>query len=145
MKSFLLAGLGMIFAGTAYGQAAPVPFKWLEGKWVRTNVKPGNSGFEQWAGTKGMGGRLQGKDTVFLEHLEFVTKENNLYLVVTGVEENDGPVSFKVTATAPNGFTCENPQHDFPKKIVYTRTGKKLKATISGDGKAVDFLFDKEG
>jgi len=43
-----------------------------------------------------------------------------------------------------NSFVCENPQHDFPKKISYLKEGNKIKATISGDGKSFDYLFEKK-
>jgi hypothetical protein len=39
---------------------------------------------------------------------------------------------------------CERPEHDFPKKITYQRTGNQLKATISENGKHVDYLYLKK-
>ncbi|WP_315820030.1 hypothetical protein [Paraflavitalea speifideaquila] len=60
------------------------------------------------------------------------------------VPQNKEPVYFKLTAITKDGFTCENPNHDFPKKIDYKLDGNKLRATISGDGKAIDYLFERQ-
>jgi hypothetical protein len=41
-------------------------------------------------------------------------------------------------------FVCENPKRDFPKKIVYEwEESRRLKATVSGNGKAIDYFFIK--
>jgi hypothetical protein len=47
------------------------------------------------------------------------------------------------TEISAASFTCENPEHDFSKKIVYQKDGDKLKATISGDGGSIDYFFEK--
>ena len=57
---------------------------------------------------------------------------------------NQKPVYFKLTEITDIGFVCENQEHDFPKKIAYQLDGKKLKAQISGNGKVIDYLFEKK-
>ena len=119
--------------------------KWLEGTWSRTNVKTGQSGHERWSKTapfelRGYGVTMKGTDTLFTEKLRIVARENDL-MYVADVPENEKPAYFKLTKITDMGFVCENPEHDFPKKIAYQREGNKLKATISGNGKAMDFLF----
>jgi hypothetical protein len=147
MKRYLLISACMIFGWTCQGQASLDDVAWLNGKWNRTNAKPGRSGMEQWkkisaTELQGEGINLKGVDTVFVERLKIILKESQLYYVadITGNKE---PVYFKFTNVTPNGFVCENPQHDFPKKIVYAVEDNKLKATISGDGKQIDYLFEK--
>ncbi|MBC9910146.1 DUF6265 family protein [Chitinophaga varians] len=110
--------------------------------------RPDRSGLERWerlspSSLKGIGVTMKGKDTLFVEGLQLQTKENALYYVAD-VAENKGLVWFKITAIDAEGFTCEDPEHDFPKKIVYARTGDQLKVTISGDGKSIDFFFEKK-
>jgi hypothetical protein len=63
---------------------------------------------------------------------------------VADVPENKGLVYFKFTATTDHSFTCENPTHDYPKKIIYDHQGNTLKVTISGDGKSNTFLFERK-
>lgn len=122
--------------------------QWMLGTWTRTTNEPGQSGIESWNKVSsseflGKGITMKGTDTLFVEKLKLTIKDDDIYYV-SDVPENPSPVSFKITAIHSNGFTCENPSHDFPKKITYLLNGKSLKATISGDGKAVDFLFVKK-
>jgi len=119
--------------------------KWLEGRWERSNVKPGMKANEQWQvyapyQLKGIGVMMKGEDTVFLEKIQIIIKEGNIYYVAD-VKENKAPVYFKFTSVTPHGFICENPEHDFPKKIVYELNGSKLVVTISDDSKSQNYFF----
>jgi hypothetical protein len=119
---------------------------WLEGIWNRTNVKPGRTAHERWEVKsdlmQGWGVSMNGTDTTFVEKLKIIIKEGELYYVAD-VAENQQPVYFKFTTVTEKSFVCENQQHDFPKVISYQCEGTKLKATISGNGKTIDFLFEK--
>lgn len=152
MKAFLLSGLLILLMTAVNAQtptAADFPkLHWLEGMWTKKMSRPGRTGFEQWervSGTamKGIGVTMKEKDTLFKEGLQLQAKENALYYVAD-VAENKGLVWFKITAITADGFTCENPAHDFPQKIVYQKTEDQLKVTISGDGKSIDFFFEKK-
>lgn len=121
--------------------------EWLIGNWGRTDVKPGKTATENWvkAGAyefKGTGVVLKGKDTVFVETLKLIMKDDDVYYVAD-VKENKGLVYFKLTTISSGGFVCENAEHDFPKRISYQLSGKDLKATISGNGKSIDYSFVK--
>lgn len=130
----------------AFAQAQH-PFDWLVGVWKH----PTKSNYEVWK--KGEGEILMNcvsyritasGDTVVTEEIKFL-REGNTYYYVPDVPENQGPVSFKITEFNDTGFTAENPTHDFPKKIkyVYSKNENQLTATISGDGKTIDFQFQK--
>ena len=121
--------------------------KWLEGKWQRTNVKPGIKAHEEWhAGAlnefKGLGVTMKENDTMFLEKIKIVMKEGNIYYVAD-VRENQAPVYFKFTSITPQGFICENPGHDFPKKIEYRLSKSDLTVTISAGTKSEGYLFTR--
>src|SRR4051812_11087000 len=112
---------------------------WLEGLWTRTNAKPGGMASESWKKGNGnewigIGVSLNGRDTSFVEKLKILVKGNSIYYVAD-VAENKEPVYFKFTELTNNGFVCENPAHDFPKRISYKKDGNNLKAVTSGDGK----------
>ncbi|WP_316817534.1 DUF6265 family protein [Pedobacter nyackensis] len=150
-KKLILIIPVLLLISTAYGQENnKQKFKkleWLVGKWVRTNAEAGQSGYETWSKTtdlqlSGKGVTLKGKKTIFVESLEFIAKGNDIFytVVVTGEKQ---PTYFKLTALSTDGFTCENPKHDFPKKIVYKREGNHIKAVISGNGQSVDYNFVK--
>ncbi len=121
--------------------------KWLTGTWKRTGMKPGKMGTETWATSSptkliGTGITMKGKDTVVAEKLQLIIKNDSIFYVAD-VTENPEPVYFKLTSITDHSFVCENLQHDFPKKIVYTLIKGKLKATISGNGKSIDYYFNK--
>lgn len=123
--------------------------EWLIGTWSRTNMtKPGRTAFEVWEqkSPNQLGGYsivMQGRDTIFKEKFELIIRDDSMYYVAD-VPENKEPVYFKITAISENGFVCENPQHDFPKKISYQLVGTTLKAQISGDGNSSDFIFKRK-
>jgi len=119
--------------------------EWLIGTWDRTNTEPGKSGYETWSKVSdvklsGKGVSLEGKKIVFVENLAFVAIGSELFytVVVTGEKK---PVYFKLTVLSNDSFTCENPKHDFPKKITYRRNGNTAKAVISGNGQSIDYVF----
>jgi hypothetical protein len=121
---------------------------WLEGKWIRLQIKKvGRSAFEEWKKVSdyefhGIGVTLQDKDTVFVEKLKIILVGNEIHYVAD-IPENPRPVHFTFTAISSQHFTCENPKHDYPKKISYQLDGDTLKAQTSGDGKLQEFLFEK--
>jgi hypothetical protein len=141
----------ILIATSAYGQKTADDLKkldWLKGTWTRTNQKPGRSGFETWKandanGLIGKGIMMKGADTTFIEKIRIEFRDGQIYYVAD-VPENNGEVLFAFTELTNKGFVCENPKHDFPKKISYEVNGKNLKATISGDGKAMEYLFVKQ-
>jgi hypothetical protein len=121
---------------------------WLEGKWNRTNVRDGRTAFEQWKRLSpevftGIGAILSEDDTINIEKLQIMARNDTLYYVAE-VPENQRPVYFTFTEISPTSFTCENQQHDFPKVIRYVLRDEILTATISGGDKQVDFVFKKE-
>lgn len=149
MKRSALVILLFLFTFSAYSQQSRTAdfrkLRWLAGNWVRTNDKAGNVTTEGWEviskqKLSGYGLTLRGADTVFAEHMDFLIKGKDIFYVVTAPNEPDA-VWFKLTAVTNDSFVCENPEHDFPKKIMYQLTDGTIKATISGDGQQAVFLF----
>lgn len=122
---------------------------WLHGAWHQTNIaKPGKALVEQWTKSgdfemKGQATTTQNGDTVYIERITMLIKDNSIYYVAD-VPQNKQPVYFKLTSITAQGFVCENPEHDFPKRITYELSGNQLKATISGNGKSFDYLYLKK-
>jgi hypothetical protein len=133
--------------------AAPVAkdfskLQWLAGDWNRINPKPGQSGHERWlkisdTELKGWGITMKGTDTAFVEKLRLMVKDNLIFYVAE-TTDNKEPVYFTLTRLTTDSFECENPKHDFPKKISYRHKGNTIKATISGNGKSIDYAFEKK-
>ena len=150
-KLFLLMAIIFLGAGLSFGQtkmAASFPkLKWLTGNWKLTGLKPGQSGNETWEQVSairfnGKSFTLKGIDTLEVEKLSLICKDENIFYVAD-VAHNPKPVYFILTDITDHSFTCENPDHDFPKKITYVLTDGKIKATISGNGKSIDYYFEK--
>ena len=77
---------------------------------------------------------IKGKDTISAESMELSQKREDLFYIPTVKgQNNDEPVTFKLTTATINEFTFENPTHDYPQKIVYKMVNAtNLVATISG-------------
>ncbi len=149
MKALLLSTL-LLYTSLVQAQISEKDFSkldWLEGTWKRTNAKPGRTASEVWKKIsntewRGKGVNLRGADTLFVEKIKVVQKDGSIFYVAD-VPQNKTEVYFKFIEVSNTHFVCENPQHDFPKKIAYVREGNTLKVTISGDGKAMDYLFER--
>ncbi len=68
------------------------------------------------------------------EQLQLVQKGEELYYIPTVKDQNGSqPVPFKMTKLTDREMVFENPKHDFPTKIKYTRySSDSLVAEISG-------------
>lgn len=77
---------------------------------------------------------IKEKDTVHSESIILTQLNDELvYRPTVKGQNNDAPVDFKMTSEAENGFTFENPKHDYPQKITYKKVNDaSLVATISG-------------
>ncbi len=88
---------------------------------------------------------IKGKDTLHSETIALQQKEDQvLYVPTVKGQNNDQPVVFLLTKQTPKQLVFENPNHDYPKKIVYNQiTSDSLVAVISGtqQGKASSDSF----
>jgi hypothetical protein len=121
-------------------------FSWLKGTWKLE----GKNVYEVWTGEgnnlKAKSFKVVGSDTVVLEKVTLRNEDGN-YFYVPDVAENKGEVKFKMTTITRDGFIAENPDHDFPKIIRYTVSGKGkdriINAAIEGNGKVISYKFWK--
>lgn len=89
MKTVLLLTSFVFCTAVACAQPSTKDFaklSWLEGKWKRTNAKPGRSGMEQWKKVsdtewRGSGVNMKGTDTVFVGKMKFITKDGMIFFV----------------------------------------------------------------
>jgi len=95
----------------------------LEGIW-KMNTKRGAI-CEEWKKMnknhlQSRGYMIKGSDTVVNERVALTkTKEGVFYTSTVEDQNNKQPIAFKMTKVENNLFVFENPQHDFPKRIVY--------------------------
>ncbi len=111
--------------------------EWLSGTWA--NYTSRGTIYESWTkmSTTEMAGKsyvLKDTDTLLLETVQLLYKNDSLRYIVTVPGQNaDLPVSFSATKVTDNQLIFENPSHDFPQVISYTRIHTdSLVAEISG-------------
>ena len=109
---------------------------WLLGNWG--NTSPQGTLTENWQKINdsvynGESFFVIEKDTVFSEYIALEEANGKLTYIVSVAEENNKPVRFEMTSITNNQIIFENPEHDFPTKIVYNNvTNDSLVAEISG-------------
>ncbi|WP_300602079.1 DUF6265 family protein [Niabella sp.] len=112
--------------------------EWLAGTW-ENRVAPGKIIYETWtrsgdAALTGKSYMLKEKDTLLFETVKLVEKNGRLLYIATVPRQNNGePVVFTSKTVSETELIFENPEHDFPQRIRYTRVGAdSLLAEISG-------------
>ncbi|KQB37675.1 DUF6265 family protein [Flavobacterium aquidurense] len=88
---------------------------------------------------------IKGKDTLHFENIVLAQKGETLtYFATVKGQNDDKPVAFNSTLESDKQLVFENPKHDYPQKITYTKGGNNtLTAEISGklDGKVTTEKF----
>ena len=122
---------------------------WISGDW---QTAPGGRAQieEHWTtagggSMLGMSRTIAGEKTVEFEYLRIEQREEGVFYVAHPKARCPG-TDFKLTRSSATEAVFENPQHDFPKRIIYRKTAEDtLTATIDGgEGtKAMSFVFKK--
>jgi hypothetical protein len=136
MKIMLIA---LALASAAAPAAAEGPadlgeLEWLAGIWVTETGR--NWTEERWAPARGgvmLGTSLSGKGGAASGY-EFmrIAADGEGRIVFWGAPEGKPAVAFRLVSTERGEAVFENPQHDFPTRIAYQRTGSGMTATVSG-------------
>ena len=122
---------------------------WIAGDW---QTAPGGKSQieEHWtqvAGATmiGMGRTVRGDKTVEFEYLRIEQREDGIYYVAHPKASCPG-TDFKLTRASATEAVFENPQHDFPKRVIY-RKGADDSLTASIDGgegtKSISFVYHR--
>ena len=122
---------------------------WLAGDW-QTTVGGRSQIEEHWTkvggGTMiGMGRTVARDKTYQFEYLRIEQRADGIYYVAHPNGQCPG-TDFKLTRSSATDAVFENPQHDFPKRILYHKTGDdSLAASIDGgEGtKAMSFTYQR--
>lgn len=123
---------------------------WLSGSW---QVQGGKMTVEEhWtrpsAGTMiGMARTIAGEKTVFFEYLRIETRPDGIFYVAHPKARHPG-TDFKLVRMNESEVVFENPQHDFPKRVIYRKNADgSVTARIEGDpgdkGKPQEFPYKR--
>jgi hypothetical protein len=122
---------------------------WIAGDW-QTAAGGRRQIEEHWTGVAGgtmmgMSRTVAGDKTVEFEYLRIEQRAGGIYYVAHP-KARCPATDFKLTKSSATEAVFENPQHDFPKRIIYRKTGENsLTATIDGGegSKAMTFSFTR--
>ncbi len=122
---------------------------WIAGDW---QTAPGGRRQieEHWTGVAGgtmmgVSRTVAGDKTVEFEYLRIEQRADGIYYVAHP-KARCPATDFKLTKASATEAVFENPQHDFPKRIIYRKTGDdSLTASIDGGegSKAMTFSFTR--
>ncbi len=137
-------------------------FDWLSGTWQMPKAN-GTVMLEAWEEKDrnmmtGKGLKLVAKDTTLLETIQLYADHKDVWYVPTVANQNDGAaVAFKMISSTNHQYVFENPQHDFPQRIVYhlkpmewnkekmATPGDTLDVAVTSlDGDGIHFRFTRK-
>ena len=137
---YLLVILTSIISHLAFGQAEIPDF--LQGTWKMQNKEI----YEHWdklndKTLKGFSYKLNDGQMNVSEYLEIKQHDNHIVYTASVINQNQGKtVGFKLTKT-DSTFTFQNPNHDFPKKIVYQKLSDTEIFVQVSDGNKKGFAY----
>lgn len=124
--------------------------EWISGCWVLDDGKERTE--ETWmkpAGQSmvGMSRTVAGGKTVHTEHIQIRETNGQIaYIVALGMGAK--PTVFKLIKSSDNEVVFENPEHDFPQRIIYRRESAdalfaRIEGAEKGVNKAMDFRYKR--
>ena len=149
--SAVLALLLVVTVGASTPVLAQAPMKastlgWMAGNWKGSGKSLSE---EHWMGPAGgmllgMSRTVRDGKTKFFEFVRI--EERGDSLVYVAQPQGAAPTDFRCVRLAADEVVFENLQHDFPKRIIYRKTGAdSLLARVEGDGseseKAIDYRY----
>ena len=118
---------------SASDEAALSSMGWISGAWARFD---GKVHMEEYWSAPG-GGMILGvhRDVfeggrTFFEYLRIEQRGDDVFYIA--MPSNQKPDEFRLTELSEARAVFENPEHDFPQKIIYERDGDRLTATVEG-------------
>ena len=99
--------------------------EWLTGTWENKSQR--GSTYETWTKLtayelSGKSYMVKGADTVIFETIRLVEERDSLFYIPVVKDQNKGlPVRFALKSATDDALVFENPEHDFPQLISYTR------------------------
>ncbi len=142
-----VALLSLLLALSAPKPATADDLAWLSGHWVQES--PGVWVEEFWTPPRGgtlfaIGRTGDGESLSGFEYLRIAPGPDGR--LVLFASPGAGPaVAFNLVEADGSGLRFENPNHDFPQRIVYRRDGDRLEAVISdlSGGREVRFAYQR--
>jgi hypothetical protein len=146
-----VAAVSFLFPLTVAAQDTELAaLSWLAGCWVAQGRDAGSG--EQWTklagGTMlGVGRTVKNGETIDFEFLQ-IRRNAEGEIVYIALPSGQTETSFVLTGTGENSFTFENPEHDFPQRIIYRALADggllvRIEGNRDGALRGVDFPMQR--
>jgi len=141
-----------VLAGPAAAQRVGVVSRlaWIGGCWQRT-ARNGQIIDEQWMAPKaetmlGMSRTVRGDSLIEYEQLRIGERAGKAVYFAAPVRQT--PSEFTAASVNDTLVVFENPQHDFPQRIIYRKRGAdsliaRIEGTANGTARGIDFPYAK--
>jgi hypothetical protein len=148
----ILAAAVAILNHPASAQTTGVVAKlsWISGCWQRT-TRNGQTIDEQWMTPRGesmlgMSRTVRGDSLIEYEQLRIGARAGRA--VYFAAPSGQTPSEFTAASVSDTLVVFENPQHDFPQRIIYRKRGAdsliaRIEGTTGGNTRGVDFPYAK--
>ncbi|MEZ5344995.1 MAG: DUF6265 family protein [Pyrinomonadaceae bacterium] len=145
--ALVILGLSLVSFGQEKAKVTIDDLDWIAGCWENKGKTEGSYTMEHW--TKPAGMMLAVSRTVkngrvgFFEYLRIIEKGADVYYVAKPANA-EKETSFKLTSLENNNAVFENPEHDFPQRIVYKLENEDsiaVRVEAEKDGKPSGFGF----
>jgi hypothetical protein len=137
----VIGSMLVTLAGCASTQPSPATgihrLAWLTGTWVSARDEPPLTE-EHWiapaGGTMfGVNRSIAGDETLFFEYLRIQQADDGTLIYLAAPLGRHPATSFRLVESTTDRFVFENPDHDFPQRIIYERAGDSLTMRIEGE------------
>jgi hypothetical protein len=142
--TIFLCGSAALAQGTA--KAAVKDLAWLSGCWQNSD-KSADVTLEQWLSPAGgvmfgIGRTIKNDKLAEYEYTRiWQDDKGDLYFAAKLPKQDEA--AFKLISAAGGEFIFENPEHDFPQRVIYKNTGKDTMAgRIEGKNNGKEMAFD---
>jgi len=135
--SFILAALCLFTLSAVAQESSAKPelagLGWMSGCWKQDRGE-GRYVYEQWSKPEGVMvglGRVH-RDGKIVDHefLRIVQQADGIFYIAIPARQKE--TAFRLTSLKEGTAVFENPEHDFPQKITYTRTEDGITAIVEG-------------
>lgn len=117
---------------------------WMSGCWKMDGENSDSFILESWGKPYGMmvgtSQMVRSGKTRSFEFLRIEKRKEGIFYVAKPSSANS-ETSFKLTSQSENQVVFENPEHDFPKRISYTREGEVMTANVSAGKKGFTLKY----
>jgi len=150
MRKVIIAASFLCVATAGYARQATVDrVAWLQGCWRSTRGEMTIE--EQWMAPRagsmlGMGRTVRGSKLV--EYELVLIKEQEGRLTYEAHPSGQPSATFTAATTSDTSVVFENPQHDFPQRVGYRRSGADgldawIEGQANGKSRRVDFSYQR--